>query len=287
MQILTYFFKLFFCGLTLKLMVLYIICIWKILRKGSGWAGAMCSDVLWIFLSFLFLRMILSCFSSQHNSLQNSILIVIFFFYPVTSPLNPTSLVWHQNFLQSDHYFPIHTYCLTTPTLNQVQMDQFLTTIYKFDISPNNTDFPHSFSPKSISKDLYWCLFRARLCLEETYSAVGDIDNQKGTYDSSSECSDYAGYSVKDHREDMGKSVAWVIDMQPRHGNAWSGWWWMCRERHTKRRWETQGSVVRQREKENLEYSKTYKSTRIYGIVESLHIYRKKWSKKDRQQIYY
>ena len=116
MQILTYFFKLFFCGLTLKLMVLYIICIWKILRKGSGWAGAMCSDVLWIFLSFLFPRMILSCFSSQHNSLQNSILIVIFFFLScnvsfesnipcLTSKLSP---IWP--LFSYSHILPDNTY---------------------------------------------------------------------------------------------------------------------------------------------------------------------------------
>ena len=96
-------------------------------------------------------------------------------------------------------------------------------------------DFPHSSSQRGISNDLYWCLFGARLYLQNTYSAVGDIDKQKGTYDSSSECSDCAEYSVRDHKEDTGKSAAWVTDRQPRHDNARSGSWWMCRERHTEK----------------------------------------------------
>ena len=96
-------------------------------------------------------------------------------------------------------------------------------------------DFPHSSSQRGISNDLYWCLFGARLYLQNTYSAVGDIDEQKGTYDSSSECSDCAEHSVRDHKEDTGKSAAWVTDRQPRHDNARSGSWWMCRERHTEK----------------------------------------------------
>ena len=136
---------------TLKLMLLLIIHTWKILRKDYGWPGPMYPALLWIFLSFLFPWIILSCFFAQYNSFQNSILIMLYFKNPVKSPLNPASLVWHQGSLQSNHYFPIQTYfmfhCLTTHTLNQVQMGQLLTTLYKVDFAPNDTDFTHPSSP--------------------------------------------------------------------------------------------------------------------------------------------
>lgn len=38
-------------------------------------------------------------------------------------------------------------HCLTTHTLNQVQMGQLLTTLYKLDFASNDTDFTHPSSP--------------------------------------------------------------------------------------------------------------------------------------------
>ena len=62
----------------------------------------------------------------------------------------------------------------------------FLLIIQTFLILPLSGAFQTIFTDVCLEPD----------CLQNTYSAVGDIDNQRGTYDSSSECGDCAQYSV-------------------------------------------------------------------------------------------
>lgn len=81
---------------------------------------------------FLFPRMTLSCFLLNIILYKTQFWLPNFFKY-MESPLNPTSLVWHQHFLQSDclfSYSHILFHCTDSNTYSEpVQMNQFLTTV--------------------------------------------------------------------------------------------------------------------------------------------------------------